>query len=73
MAIKLDPESGPGFIQQQLPHLSNEQAQMAFWQMRMRDIEMGTDVVKENRDIYEAYEQWKFWKTLGNDNSYHGN
>lgn len=71
MAIKLDPESGPGFIQQQLPHLTNEQAQMAFWQMRMRDVEMGT-VTDTDRDLYEAYEQWQMWKQLANDNTYHG-
>lgn len=71
MAIKLDPESGPEFIQQQLPHLTNAQAQMAFWQMRMRDVEMGT-VSDTDRQVYEAYEQWQMWKQLANDTDYHG-
>ncbi|CAB5215233.1 hypothetical protein UFOVP190_457 [uncultured Caudovirales phage] len=72
MEIKLDPESGPGFIQKQLPHLTNTQAQLAFWQMRMRDIEMGANTIESDKDLYEAYDQWKFWKTLGNDDTYHG-
>jgi hypothetical protein len=64
MPFKLDPSSGPGYIQEQLPHLSDEAARMAYWQMRMRDSEMGTDTVTENADVQTAYEQWKTWKAL---------
>jgi hypothetical protein len=64
MPLKLDPTSGPGYIQLQLPHLTDDQAHMAYWQMRTRDLEMGTDTIAENADVRLAYEQWKTWKGL---------
>lgn len=62
--LALDPASGPGYIKQQFPELTNYQAKMAFWQMKMRDIDMGGNSVDENSDYRKAHEEWKTWMSL---------
>lgn len=51
-------------IQQKMPQLTDLQAEMMFFSMILRSGELGLDAFGNDKDIQEAYEQYKMWKSL---------
>jgi len=59
-----EPEEGVVFIKKRLPHLTNLQAEMAFYALTMRDAQVGMDTVGNDKELDEAYDEYKMWKAL---------